>query len=61
MPNMKTDMSHNLLTQTIEKSKNMEYSVKKVKLVAIFIEYLRNDSMYKGASFAQRYFLRKGF
>ena len=33
MPNMKTDMNHNLLTQLIEKSKRMEYYEQAVKLI----------------------------
>ena len=47
MPNMKTDMNHNLLTQTIEKRKCMEYSEQTVKLIAIVIEHLRNNKMEK--------------
>ena len=43
MPNMKTDMNHNLLTQKIEKRTRMEYSDKKIKLIAKDIEYLRNN------------------
>ena len=57
---MKTDMNGNLLAQRIEKSKRMEYCDKIVKLVAIFIEGLRNNKMEKGASFAQTCFLHKG-
>ena len=34
MPNMITEMNHNLLTQTIENSKRMEYSEQIVKLIA---------------------------
>ena len=60
IPNMKTDMNCNLSTQTIEKSKRMEYSDKIVKLVAIFIEYLRNIKAEKDASFTQRCFLHNG-
>ena len=32
-----------------------------VKLIARFIGDLRNNTIEKGASFAQRYFLHKGF
>ena len=39
----------------------MKYSEKTVKLIARVIEDLRNNTMKKGASFAQRYFLHKGF
>ena len=59
MPNMKTDMNHNLLTQTIEKRKCMEYSEQTVKLVARVIEDLRNNAIVKVSIFAQRYFLQK--
>ena len=45
MLNMKTEMSHNLLTQNIEKSKCMEIFEQTVKLVARVIEYLRNNIM----------------
>ena len=60
MPNMKTEMNYNLLTQTIEKSNLMEYYKQKVKLITRVIEYLRNNTTERGARFAQRYFLHKG-
>ena len=41
MPNMKIDMNHNLLTQTIEKSNSMVYYEKTVKLIARVIEDLK--------------------
>ena len=47
MTSMKIDMNHNLLTQTIEKSNCMEYYEQTVKLIAIFIEYLRNNTAEK--------------
>ena len=34
MPNMKTNMNHNLLTQITEKSKHMDYSKQTVKCIA---------------------------
>ena len=58
---MKTDISHNLLKQTIENSKRMEYFEQTVKLIASVIEDLRKNKMEKGARFSQRYFLHKGF
>ena len=61
MPNMKTEMNHNLLTKTIGKSKHMEYSEKTVKIIARFIEDSINNTMEKGTSFTKRYFLHKGF
>ena len=60
MPNMKTNINHNLLTQKIEKRNNMQYYEQTVRLIAILIEYLRNNTTEKGASFPQRYFLHKG-
>ena len=61
MTNMKTEMNHNLLTQTIEKRKCMEYSEQTVKLIAIVIEHLRNNKMEKLSSFAETYFLHEIF
>ena len=46
--------------ETIEKIKIMEYSEQKMKLITILIEELRRNTMEKGASFTQRYFLHKG-
>ena len=60
MTNMKTEMNHNLLTQTIEKINNMEYSAQTVKFIARVLEDLRNDTIENGARFALRYFLHKG-
>ena len=39
----------------------MEYYQQTVKLIARFIEQLINNKTEKGAIFAQRYFLHKGF
>ena len=38
----------------------MEYSDKILKLISRFIEDLINNTMKKGAIFAERYFLHKG-
>ena len=38
----------------------MEYSEQTVKFIARVIEDLRNNTMEKGASFEQSYFLHKG-
>ena len=56
MPNMKTDIHHNLLTQKIENSKHMEYYEQTTKLVARAIEDSRKNNTEKGARFSQRYF-----
>ena len=61
MLNMKTEMNHNLLTQTIEEIKRMEYSEKKVKVLTRVIEDLRNNRSKKGTIFAHRYFLHERF
>ena len=61
MPNMKTDINHNVLTQTSENSNQMEYYEQTVKLIARVIEDLRNNTTQKGAIFAQKDFLRKLF
>ena len=61
MPTMKIYVNNILLTQTIEKSNCVKYSDQTVKLIAIFIKDSRNNIMEKVASFAQIYFLHKGF
>ena len=60
MPNIKTEINHNVLTQIIENSMCMEYSEQKVKLIDRFIEKLRNNTMEKCIISSQRYFMRKG-
>ena len=60
IPNMKTEMNHNLLAQTIEKVKRMEYYEQTVKLIATIIEDLINNTMENAANFSQRYFMQKG-
>ena len=60
MPTMKTYMNNNLLTHTIENSKHMVYYDQTVKLIEIFIEDLRKNTMDKGARFSNIYFLHKG-
>ena len=47
MPNVKTEINHNLSTQTTEKSQRMEYSEKTVKFIARVIEDLRNNTTEK--------------
>ena len=59
MPNMKTEMNHNLLTQKIKKSRIMEYSEHTVKFIPIVIEDLRKNTMQKEERFAQRYVMHK--
>ena len=56
MPNMTTEINHNLLTHKIEKIKHMEYSENILKLIAGVIEDLINNTIEKGANFSQRYF-----
>ena len=60
MTSMKTEMNHNLLTHKLEKRKRMKYSEQTVKLISRIIEDLINNTMGKGSSFAQRYFMHKG-
>ena len=59
MLNMKTEMNHNLLTQTIEEIKRMEYFEKTVKFLTRVIEDLRNNTRKKGTIIAHRYFLHE--
>ena len=59
MPNMKTEINHNLLTQTIKNINHTDYSEKTVQLITRFIEDLRNNTTEKGTRFEQIYFLHK--
>ena len=59
MPNMKNEMNHNLLTQTIDKINHMDYYDQMVKFIATVIGNLRKNTTEKGAGFSQRYFLHK--
>ena len=45
MPNMKTDINHNVLTQTSENSNQMEYYEQTEEMIVIVIEYLTNNKM----------------
>ena len=56
---MKTYMNNNLLTNTVEKIKLVEYYEQTVKFIARFIEDVRNNIIEKCASFAQSYLLHK--
>ena len=56
MPNIKTDMNYNLLTQKTENIKRMGYYEKTLKLIAKFIYYLINNTMEKYACFEKHIF-----
>ena len=60
MPNMKTNMNHYLLMQTIENLYHVQYSDQTVKFVTRVIGDIRNNKMEKVAIFAINYFLNKG-
>ena len=53
-------MSHNILTQGIDRNKMLEYDEVSGILTARFINELRNKVDKHGASFAQQYMLKKG-
>ena len=59
MPSMNTKMNNNVQTQTIEKSKHIEYSDQTVKFNTRVIENLIKNTTEKGEIFAQRNFLHK--
>ena len=52
MPNIKTKMNHNLLTQKLQSSKHMEYFIQTLGLIVRIIKLLRMNTMKKGAIFA---------
>ena len=61
MPDMKTDINHNLLTHTILNINHVEYSEQTVKFISRVIEYLINNTIEKVSRFARRYFMHTGF
>ena len=45
MPNVKNEMNHNFLTDTIKKSKHKEYSEQIVKFISRVMEDLNKNSV----------------
>ena len=60
MPNMKTDMNHNLSTHIIGNIKRMEDCEHTVRLISVIIECLRNNAMEKAQGFQKVIFCIKG-
>ena len=60
IPNMITKTNHNLLTQTIENKKRMEYYEQILKLIARVNKELIKNTPEIVAIFLQSYFMHKG-
>ena len=61
MPNMKNEMNHNLLTQTIDKINHMDYYDQMVKFIATVIGNLRKTQRKKVQDFHKGIFCIKNY
>ena len=57
---MRTEISHNLVTQAVKDKNRNEYSDKTVKIIARAMDEIRGKVMKEGSSFGQQFYLQKG-